>query len=86
MEMCSEVKNSKCFIVTNAKERHHIFTVDTEQYRHDINVINGGLIMRILINLSKEEIFTLEKIKEIRDENDLVYCIHELIQNLKDKK
>lgn len=36
--------------------------------------------MRILINLSKEEISRLEKIKKIGDENDIVYCIHELIE------
>lgn len=40
--MCSEVKSSKCFIATNAKEQRHIFTVGIELHRYDINGLNGG--------------------------------------------
>jgi len=40
--------------------------------------------MQILINLSSDEINTLKRIKEdIRDEHDLVFCIHELIEKSK---
>lgn len=39
--------------------------------------------MQILINLSNDEINTLNCIKEnIRDEHDLVFCIHELIKKM----
>ncbi len=40
--------------------------------------------MQILINLSNDEINALNSIKEnIRDEHDLVFCIHELIKKIK---
>ena len=42
--------------------------------------------MRILINVSEEEIKTLQEIKEIRDECDIVYCLHELIDKATAKK
>lgn len=35
--------------------------------------------MRILINLTKNEINALGQIMEIRDENDIIFCLHELI-------
>lgn len=35
--------------------------------------------MQVLINVSAEEIKTLQNMKEIRDECDIVYCLHELI-------
>lgn len=39
--------------------------------------------MQVLINLSNDEIAALNYIKEdIRDEHDLVFCIHELIKKL----
>lgn len=39
--------------------------------------------MQILINLSNDEINVLNYIKEdIRDEHDLVFCIHELIKKM----
>lgn len=36
--------------------------------------------MQVLINVSAEEIKTLQSIKEIRDENDIVFFLHELIE------
>ena len=42
--------------------------------------------MQILINLSNDEINTLNRIKEdIRDEHDLVFCIHELINKIENQ-
>ena len=38
--------------------------------------------MRILINLSKDEINTLGQITEIRDESDIIFCLHELIERI----
>jgi len=39
--------------------------------------------MQILINLSSDEINKLNCIKEdIRDEHDLVFCIHKLINHI----
>ena len=38
--------------------------------------------MRILINLSEEEIDALGQIKEIRDEYDIVFCLHEIIERI----
>lgn len=35
--------------------------------------------MQVLINVSAEEIKTLQEIKEIREECDIVFCLHELI-------
>ena len=35
--------------------------------------------MQVLINVSAEEIKSLQEIKEVRDMNDIVYCLHELI-------
>lgn len=42
--------------------------------------------MQVLINVSAEEIKTLQEIKEIRDECDIVYCLHELIARATAKK
>jgi hypothetical protein len=42
--------------------------------------------MQVLINVSAEEIKTLQNIKEIRDENDIVYCLHDLIERATAKK
>jgi len=42
--------------------------------------------MQVLINVSAEEIKTLQNMKEIRDENDIVYCLHELISRATAKK
>lgn len=42
--------------------------------------------MQVLINLSAEEIETLKEIKEIRDECDIVFCLHELIARATAKK
>lgn len=42
--------------------------------------------MQILINLSAEEINTLNRIKEIRDEHDVIFCLHELISKNITKK
>lgn len=36
--------------------------------------------MQVLINVSADEINALNKMKEIRDENDIVFCLHELIE------
>lgn len=36
--------------------------------------------MQVLINVSAEEINVLNKIKEIRDGSDIVFCLHELIK------
>lgn len=36
--------------------------------------------MQVLINVSTDEINVLNKIKEIREENDIVFCLHELIK------
>lgn len=36
--------------------------------------------MQVLINVSSEEIKTLQEIKEIRDECDIVFCLHELLE------
>lgn len=40
--------------------------------------------MQVLINLSAEEINVLNKIKEIRDECDIVFCLHELIEKVEE--
>lgn len=42
--------------------------------------------MQVLINVSAEEIKTLQEIKEIRDESDIVFCLHELIDRATAKK
>ena len=42
--------------------------------------------MQVLINISAEEIKTLQNIKEIRDINDVVFCLHELIARATAKK
>lgn len=42
--------------------------------------------MQVLINVSAEEIKTLQNMKEIRDECDIVFCIHELIARATAKK
>ena len=42
--------------------------------------------MQVLINISAEEIKALQNIKGIRDENDIVYCLHELIEWVTAKK
>lgn len=42
--------------------------------------------MQVLINVSAEEIKTLQNMKEIRDECDIVYCLHELIARATAKK
>ena len=42
--------------------------------------------MQILINLSKDEINALGQITEIRDENDIVFCLHELIERITAEK
>lgn len=42
--------------------------------------------MQVLINVSAEEIKTLQNMKEIRDECDIVYCLHELITRATAKK
>ena len=42
--------------------------------------------MQVLINVSSEEIKTLQNMKEIRDENDIVFCLHELIERATAKK
>lgn len=42
--------------------------------------------MQILINLSAEEINALKQTKEIRDEHDVIFCVHELISKNTAKK
>ena len=42
--------------------------------------------MQVLINISAEEIKTLQETKEIRDECDIVFCLHELIERATAKK
>ena len=42
--------------------------------------------MQVLINVSAEEIKTLQNMKEIRDECDIVYCLRELIARATAKK
>lgn len=42
--------------------------------------------MQVVINLSKEEIKKLENIMKIRDEHDIVRCIHEIIGNVKNNR
>lgn len=42
--------------------------------------------MQVLISISVKEIKTLQEIKEIRDECDIVYCLHELIARATAKK
>lgn len=42
--------------------------------------------MQVLINVSAEEIKTLQNIKKIRDEYDIVFCLHELIERATAKK
>lgn len=42
--------------------------------------------MQVLINVSAEEIKTLQEMKEIRDECDIVFCLHELIDRATAKK
>lgn len=42
--------------------------------------------MQVLMNVSAEEIKTLQEIKEIRDECDIVFCLHELIERATAKK
>lgn len=42
--------------------------------------------MQVLINISAEEIETLQGIKEIKDTNDIVFCLHELIERATEKK
>lgn len=41
--------------------------------------------MQVLINISAEEIETLQKIKEIKDTSDVVFCLHELIDRTTSK-
>lgn len=42
--------------------------------------------MQVLINVSAEEIKTFQEMKEIRDECDIVFCLHDLIERATVKK